>query len=201
MLHPPETSGAAEKRQLTNMRINTLYLTWGRSQQTHLCLPQRNFARIPSSPCCEPQGAGGGRGTGRTRGRTWCLRPARGFKALQRIGSLLFAYTLLLPLALSLCICQQVKACINLYEPGLVPPSSSSHTILIFSGIYEVTLMSVFYCSRLTPTSKHKQQQYVNRERSVSVCVSKRHCGTWIMRALLDSRGSSWVGRGQRELN
>lgn len=44
----------AEKRQLTDMSMKTLYLTWGKSQQTRQCLPQRNFGQTPSSPCCVP---------------------------------------------------------------------------------------------------------------------------------------------------
>lgn len=65
-----------------------LYLIWGKSQQTHPCLPQRNFERTPSSPCYEPQGAGGCHGTECTQGRTWRLCLAQDLKVCGGIGSL-----------------------------------------------------------------------------------------------------------------
>lgn len=59
----------AEKRQQTWGLKH--YLTWGKSQQTHQCLPQRNFGHSPNSPWCEPRGAELCPGSGCTQRRTW----------------------------------------------------------------------------------------------------------------------------------
>lgn len=45
------------------MQMNTLYLTWGKSWQTHLYLSMGNFGLTPSSPSCEPQMTRGCLGT------------------------------------------------------------------------------------------------------------------------------------------